>query len=187
MLLERSLEEAPVIERNGYHYFIHPITDGVPEVDAGLLREVASRIVRALDTTDFDKIVCVEAMGIHLGTLLSTMLDRPLVIVRKRRYGLDGEIEIVQEKGYGREKLYLNGVSEGDEVVVVDDVVSTGGTLVGVLNALREAGAEIKDVVVVIARGGLRRVREETGIEVKYLVRVEVDEDGVRVVESRYR
>lgn len=32
MLLEKSLEEAPVVNRNGYWYFIHPITDGVPEL-----------------------------------------------------------------------------------------------------------------------------------------------------------
>ncbi|WP_456481628.1 hypoxanthine/guanine phosphoribosyltransferase [Methanopyrus sp.] len=187
MLLEKSLEEAPVVNRNGYWYFIHPITDGVPELPPELLREVVYRIVRALDNTDFDKIVCVEAMGIHLGALLSDVLDRPLVIVRKREYGLDGEVEITQEKGYGVEKLYLNGVSEGDRVVVVDDVISTGGTLVGLLNALDDVGAEVEDVVVVVARGGLERVKEETGIDVKYLVRVEVSEDGVSVVESRYR
>ncbi len=186
MLLERSLEEAPVVDRDGYHYFIHPITDGIPEVSPELLREVTARFVKALDTFDFDKIVCVEAMGIHLGASLANALDRPMVIVRKRSYGLDGEREVVQRKGYGEERLYINGIEEGNRVVIVDDVVSTGGTLKAVLPALEDAGAEIVDVLVAICRGGVEEVEKETGHRVKYLVRVEVGPDGVEVVESNY-
>ncbi len=186
MLLEKTLEEAPVVDKDGYHYFIHPITDGVPGIDPELLREVTARFVKALDTLDFDKIVCVEAMGIHLGASLSNVLDRPMVIVRKRSYGLEGEIEVIQRKGYGEERLYINGIEEGDRIVVVDDVVSTGGTLKAVLPALEEAGAEIVDVLVAICRGGAEEVEEETGHRVKYLVKVEVGPDGVEVVESNY-
>ena len=179
--LKKSLLEAPVFKRGEYNYFIHPITDGVPEVRPELIREVTGHIVRIADL-DADKIVTVEAMGIPIGTALSNICDIPMVIVRKRKYGLPGEIEVSQVTGYSKSQLFLNGINKGDRVVVVDDVISTGGTLLAVLKSLKIAGAIVKDIVVVIRRGdGVARLREE-GYEVKTMVDVEVDEKRVTSV-----
>ena len=52
--LKKSLLEAPVFKRGEYNYFIHPITDGVPEVRPELIREVTGHIVRIADM-DVDK------------------------------------------------------------------------------------------------------------------------------------
>ena len=179
--LKKSLLEAPVFKRGEYNYFIHPITDGVPEVRPELIREVTGHIVRIADL-DADKIVTVEAMGIPIGTALSNICDIPMVIVRKRKYGLPGEIEVSQVTGYSKSQLFLNGINKGDRVVVVDDVISTGGTLLAVLKSLKIAGAIVKDIVVVIRRGdGVARLREE-GYEVKTMVDVKVDETHVTSV-----
>jgi adenine phosphoribosyltransferase len=182
--LKKSLLEAPVFKRGEYNYFIHPITDGVPEVRPELIREVTGHIVRVADL-DVDKIVTVEAMGIPIGTGLSLICDIPMVIVRKRRYGLPGEIEVSQVTGYSKSQLFLNGICKGDRVIVVDDVVSTGGTLLAVLKSLKIAGAIVKDIVVVVRRGeGADRLREE-GYFVKTMVDVEVGDRGVTsVIES---
>jgi adenine phosphoribosyltransferase len=179
--LKKSLLEAPVFKRGEYNYFIHPITDGVPEVRPELIREVTGHIVRIADL-DADKIVTVEAMGIPIGTALSNICDIPMVIVRKRKYGLPGEIEVSQVTGYSKSQLFLNGINKGDRVVVVDDVISTGGTLLAVLKSLKIAGAIVKDIVVVIRRGdGVVRLREE-GYDVKTMVDVKVDEKHVTSV-----
>jgi adenine phosphoribosyltransferase len=179
--LKRSLLEAPVFKRGEYNYFIHPITDGVPEIRADLLREVAAQIVRMADL-EADKIVTVESMGIPIGTALSLISDIPLVIIRKRKYGLPGEVEVSQVTGYSRSQLFLNGIKKGDRVVVVDDVISTGGTLLAVLKSLEVAGASVKDIVVVVKRGeGAQRLRAE-GYSVKTMVDVEVDEKRVTEV-----
>ena len=179
--LKKSLLEAPVFKRGEYNYFIHPITDGVPEVRPELIREVTGHIVRIADL-DADKIVTVEAMGIPIGTALSNICDIPMVIVRKRKYGLPGEIEVSQVTGYSKSQLFLNGINKGDRVVVVDDVISTGGTLLAVLKSLKIAGAVVKDIVVVIRRGdGVVRLREE-GYDVKTMVDVKVDEKHVTSV-----
>ena len=179
--LKRSLLEAPVFKRGEYNYFIHPITDGVPEIRADLLREVAAQIVRMADL-EADKIVTVESMGIPIGTALSLISDIPLVIIRKRKYGLPGEVEVSQVTGYSRSQLFLNGIKKGDRVVVVDDVISTGGTLLAVLKSLEVAGASVKDIVVVVKRGeGVQRLRSE-GYSVKTMVDVEVDEKRVTEV-----
>ena len=182
--LKKSLLEAPVFKRGSYNYFIHPITDGVPEVRPELIREVTSHIVR-IANLDVDKIVTIEAMGIPIGIGLSIMCDIPLVIIRKRKYGLPGEIEVSQVTGYSKSQLFLNGINKGDRVLIVDDVISTGGTLLATIKSLQVAGAIVKDVVIVVQRGdGVSLVRSK-GHFIKTMVQVEVDESKVtRVVES---
>jgi adenine phosphoribosyltransferase len=185
--LKKSLLQAPVFKRGSYNYFIHPISDGVPEVRPELIREVAGHIVRIADL-DVDKIITVEAMGIPIGISLSIMCDIPLVIIRKRKYGLPGEIEVSQVTGYSKSQLFLNGINKGDRVIVVDDVISTGGTLLATLESLKVAGATVKDVVAVIQRGdGVSRLASK-GYAVKTMVQVEVDESRVtQVIESDNR
>ena len=181
--LTKSLLEAPIFKRGEYNYFIHPITDGVPEVRPELIREVTGHIMRIADL-EVDKIVTVEAMGIPIGTGLSIICDIPLVIIRKRKYGLPGEIEVSQVTGYSKSQLFLNGINKGDRVIVVDDVISTGGTLLAVLKSLEVAGAIVKDVVVVVKRGeGVERLRKE-GYAVKTMVDVEVGESRVTSVKK---
>lgn len=182
--LKKSLLEAPVFKRGSYNYFIHPITDGVPEVRPELIREVTANIVR-IANLEVDKIVTVEAMGIPIGIGLSMICDIPLVIIRKRKYGLPGEIEISQVTGYSKSQLFLNGINKGDRVIVVDDVISTGGTLLATLESLKVAGATVVDVVIVVQRGdGVEKLRSE-GYAIKTMVQVEVDESRVtKVIES---
>ncbi len=166
-----------MVKRGEYNYFIHPITDGVPVVEPALLREVCTGMLRVLDLNGVDKIVVVEAMGIHIGSVLSTMTDIPMTIMRKREYKLPGEIAVHQATGYSKGELYLNGISKGDRVVIVDDVVSTGGTMRALLQALSIAGAEVTDVCFAIQRGN-----PSIGRPYKSLVKIEVAEK-VHVVE----
>jgi adenine phosphoribosyltransferase len=175
--LVESLETCPMVKRGEYNYFIHPITDGVPIVDPELLREVCTAMVKMLNFTGVEKIVVVEAMGIHIGSILSTMTDIPMTIMRKREYKLPGEIAVHQTTGYSKGELYLNGVYEGNRVVIVDDVISTGGTMKALLKALEIAGAEVVDVCIAIQRGD-----PDIGRPYKSLVKIEVTEK-VHVVE----
>ncbi|MHC1593898.1 MAG: hypoxanthine/guanine phosphoribosyltransferase [Methanotrichaceae archaeon] len=179
--LKKSLREAPIYKRGEYNYFIHPITDGVPEVRPDLIREVVTHIIRTANL-DVDKIVTVEAMGIHIGTALSLFTDIPLVIIRKKKYDLPGEIEVSQVTGYSKGHLFLNGISPGDRVVVVDDVVSTGGTALATLGALEAAGAEVRDVIAVIERGEGAETLRKNGYQIKTMVKVEADESGVTII-----
>jgi len=183
--LKISLIEAPIIKKGQYNYFVHPITDGVPLVDPDVLKEAAEGI-RKYGNLDVDKIVCVEAMGIHIATALSIMTGIPFVVVRKRQYGLDGEVAVHQITGYSKGELYINGLKEGDKVILVDDVVSTGGTMIAVLKAMEKMGVEIVDVFAVVEKGeGKYIVEEETGFEVKSLVKVNVVDGKVKIEGSR--
>jgi adenine phosphoribosyltransferase len=182
-ILKESLKSAPIVKRGEYNYFIHPISDGVPLIRPELLREVIATMVRYADL-DVDKIVTVEAMGLPLGASLSQITDIPFIIIRKRKYGLPGEIAVHQTTGYSKGELYLNGINKGDRVLLIDDVLSTGGTAKAVIQALEQAGAEIKDFVVVIERGDGKKVIEDMGYAVKTLVKIDVDANGVKVLKT---
>jgi adenine phosphoribosyltransferase len=175
--LVHTLETCPIVKRGEYNYFIHPITDGIPVVDPALLREVCGAMLKVLNLSGVDKIVVVEAMGIHIGSVLSTMTDIPMTIMRKRAYRLPGEIAVHQATGYSKGELYLNGIMKGDRVVIIDDVVSTGGTMRALLEALEIAGADVVDVCIAIQRGD-----PDIGRPYKSLVKINVTEK-VHVVE----
>lgn len=179
--LRETMKNAPIVRRGTYNYFIHPISDGVPLVRPELLREVIACIVKNADM-DVDKIVTIEAMGLPLGAALSTITDIPFIIIRKRKYDLPGEIAVHQTTGYSRGELYLNGINKGDRVLIVDDVISTGGTMKAVIKALEKAGAVIQDIIVVIERGEGKRQVEEMGYEVKTMIKIDVDEHGVKIL-----
>jgi len=178
---KKSLEAAPIIRKGNYDYFVHPITDGVPRADPAILDEVAMAML-GLGNFDCDIILGPEALGVPLAVALSLELGIPYAIARKREYGLPGEIKIDQSTGYSNGAMYINDIRAGDRVVVVDDVISTGGTLKAIIAALRAAGVEIADVLIAVEKGdAARRLEEETGVRVRALVRVEV-RDGRLVV-----
>ncbi|MCA1812837.1 MAG: purine phosphoribosyltransferase family protein [Halobacteriales archaeon] len=173
-LLRESALASPVIKKGDYDYFVHPLTDGVPRVEAALLREVADEIVRIADTR-VDLILTAEAMGIPLATAVSDRTGLPFAIIRKRSYGLPGEVAVHQVTGYSKGELYINGVNPGDRVLFVDDVISTGGTLNASLEALSKADARVVDIVVVFEKGsGKARVERERNVKVKTLLKVDV-------------
>jgi len=182
--LRQSLLDAPIIEKDGYHYFVHPISDGVPTLKPELLREIVIRIIRKAELTDVDKIVTPEAMGIHISTAVSLMTDIPVVVIRKRQYGLDGERELFQETGYSENEMFINDVREGDRVLVLDDVLSTGGTLAAVIEALDDIGADVVDTVAVIKKVGGENAVEEEGYDVKTLINVDVVDGEVVVLDE---
>ncbi|EMA06564.1 hypoxanthine/guanine phosphoribosyltransferase [Haloferax denitrificans] len=177
--LEESLHEAPIIDKDGYSYLVHPISNGVPMLDPQLLREVVVGITRAADL-DVDKIVAPEAMGIHIATALSLQTDVPLVVIRKREYGLDGEVALHQTTGYSESEMFINDIEDGDRVLVVDDLLSTGGTLAAICGALDDIGADISDIVVAIRKVG-ETALDDTDYEATSLVDISVDEEGVEI------
>ena len=179
--LRRSLLDAPIIEKDGYHYFVHPISDGVPMLEPGLLREIVIRLIRKADLEDVDKIVTPAAMGIHISTAVSLMTDIPLVVIRKRQYGLDGEVALFQETGYSESEMYINDVDEGDRVLVLDDVLSTGGTLKAILTSLEDIGADVVDTVAVIKKAGANEL-DGTEHDVRTLINVDVQDGEVVIV-----
>ncbi|WP_255150485.1 hypoxanthine/guanine phosphoribosyltransferase [Halorarius halobius] len=182
--LAQSLRDAPIVEKDGYHYFVHPISDGVPMLEPSLLREIVVKIIRKASLEDVDKIVTPAAMGIHISTAVSLMTDIPLVVIRKREYGLEGETPLFQQTGYSESQMYINDVEAGDRVLVLDDVLSTGGTLSAIVDALDDIGADVVDIVAVIKKVGGENKLDESNHRAKTLINVDVVDGDVVVVDE---
>lgn len=180
--LRESLKAAPVIWKGEYPYFIHPITDGVPRMHPDVLTAITELVVDRVDWNNVDLLLGIEAMGLPLTAPLSMATGIPLVIARKRSYGLEGEVEIDQSTGYSKGAMYLNNLKEGERIAILDDVLSTGGTLEAVIEGVRRAGAHVTEIIAVVEKGGgLKRLQGlYPDINIQSLVRLEMD--GATVV-----
>ncbi|MBN1861636.1 MAG: purine phosphoribosyltransferase family protein [Candidatus Thermoplasmatota archaeon] len=174
--LEKSLYKAPIVKKGNYDYVIHPITDGVPFIAPELLKEVSDEIKKHIKKFGkIDRIVTMEAMGIPLASALSLDIGIPFTIIRKREYGLPGEVSVEQVTGYSKSKLYINGLKKGDTIVLVDDVLSTGGTLRAVLSVLKTMNVIVKGVFIAINKGShIQEISTEFHVPIISLVSIDV-------------
>jgi adenine phosphoribosyltransferase len=184
--LRKSLQAAPVIWKGDYPYFIHPVTDGVPRMHPDVLSAITELVVERVNWDNVDVLLGIEAMGLPLTAPLSMATGIPLVIARKRSYGLDGEIKIDQSTGYSKGEMFLNNLEDGERIAILDDVLSTGGTLEAVIEGVRRSKAEVTDIVAVVEKGaGLRRLQAKyPDIRIQSLVRLEMDGDRVVLLDE---
>lgn len=181
--LRTSVSDSVVKDKNGYPYFIHPVTDGIPRMDPELLSEIIDSLI-SIGDFNCDVIVCPESMGIHLAAPVSLRLGIPYSVIRKRGYGLPGEVSVAQSTGYSDAKLFINGIGKGDRVVILDDVLSTGGTMRAMVNAFKDTiGADVVDTIVVFDKSEVREeLSAELEIPIKALLKVSV-KDGRVVID----
>ncbi len=180
--IDRSLQTAPVLDRGGYPYIIHPLLDGVPRVDPGLLIAWAEWAGGQDILQGANLLVAPEAMGLPLATALAMKSGLPYVAVRKRQYDLEDETVAYCETGYSETCLYVNDVREGDRVVLVDDVLSTGGTADALLDTLKAVGATIQGVLVFVDKGDqTERLERKHSVPVRAMRRIQVSGDRVEL------
>ena len=184
-VLQNSLKGAPIIWKGDYPYFIHPISDGIPRMDADVLRATRDLIVEMVDWSKVDLIVSVEAMGLPLLAAVGEVTGKPTVVIRKRSYGMKGEVGVDVSTGYSKSTAYINDINPGERILIVDDVISTGGTLEPLLEALEGMGAILQDVIVAIEKGkGRERLASERPEwPIRTLAKIEIIDGRVEIVE----
>ena len=181
-ILKQSLEKAPIIWKGDYPYFIHPITDGVPRLEPNVLEAIIGLSVPLINWEKIDVILGIEAMGLPLMAPLSMRTNIPMVIARKRQYGLEGEVEINQETGYSKGSIFLNDIKPGEKIAIIDDVLSTGGTIRSVIEGVKRTGAVIQNIVVVVEKGPGMKVLQDDYPNIKFDSLVKLEMDGEKVV-----
>ena len=72
--------------------------------------------------------------------------------------------------------FFLNyGLKKGDRIVIVDDVLSTGGTLIAVLTALKQIGVVVKEVFIAIDKGNVaNRIMNETKVKITAIANIDI-------------
>ncbi|MHC3438045.1 orotate phosphoribosyltransferase [Natrialbaceae archaeon A-gly3] len=127
------------------------------ETDPRCLEAVAEAFAERID--DDTKLAGVALGAVPLAAATSVTAGVPYVIARKQR------------KEYGTANLVEGRLEDGEEVVVLEDIVTTGTSLVDAIEALREAGATVNRALVVVDReeGGRENV-EDADVEMEALV-----------------
>jgi len=111
------------------------------QLDPVLLKAIAEFLQGAIPE-DVDMLAGLEMGGIPIATMLGQLSGLPVLFVRK------------EAKTYGTCKLAEGGDIEGKKLLIVEDVVTSGGAILDGVKQLRERGAEVTDVVCVIDREG---------------------------------
>jgi orotate phosphoribosyltransferase len=109
------------------------------EADPKLLKAIAEALV-PLVPPGVDALAGLEMGGIPIATMLSQLTGLPVLLVRKKA------------KDYGTCKIAEGGQVKGRKLLIVEDVVTSGGAILAAAKALREEGALLANVVCVIDR-----------------------------------
>ncbi len=115
------------------------------------LRQAAAAYRRLLETLSFDLLAATPLAGLPIGTAICLEMNLPLIYPRKqaKRYGTGKQIE-------GRWEV-------GQKVVIVDDLITSGDSLLKSITFLKAAGLRVSDAVVLIDReqGGRETLQAE--------------------------
>ncbi len=184
-ILKQSLSDAPIIWKGDYPYFIHPITDGVPRLEPNVLQAIVDLTEPLVDWDNIDIILGIEAMGLPLTAPLAMRTGVPMVIARKRNYGLEGEVQINQQTGYSKGSIYLNDIKAGERIAIIDDVLSTGGTMRSVIEGVKQTKASIENIVIVVEKGdGMQNLKQDyPSIRFDSLVKLHMDGEKIIVTD----
>jgi len=193
-LIVEAFRSAVVAVKRGYGglkeylYIVNPITDNIPPPEPLLVSLLAESMKRFLESRGgAGKVVVPEALGLPVGSIVAYRLGLPLAVVRKRSYPVRG-VRVEYTSGYEEGSYHVYGVEPGDKVYLVDDAVSTGGTLKAVVEALRRVDVEVVAVAASIFKPqyGAVEAAESLGVPYWRAVDVYVSRDGnVRLVNPR--
>jgi len=121
--------------------------------DPNLFHRVLHSYSDLLEQLNFDRIAGIPYGSLPTATGLSLALHKPLIYPRK------------EVKAHGARRLIEGDFNEGDQVVVVDDILITGGSVLEGIAKLESSGLVVKDVVVFIDHGGQRDRRARERLE----------------------
>lgn len=121
-----------------------------------------------------DAVVGIEARGFILAAPVAYVLGASFVPVRKAGKLPYDTNSAGYELEYGQEtiEVHVDAVAPGDRVLIVDDVLATGGTLEATAALVKAAGAEVVAVSVLLALGFLHGMDRLSGLDVRPLLEV---------------
>ncbi len=107
-----------------------------------ILRIICDQIIEKIKdfSLEMDYLACVELGGIPIGTLVADRTELPLIIVRK------------ESKDHGIKGRLVGDFEKGKTVLLLEDVTTTGGSVLSAINALKDEGLNVENVITVVDR-----------------------------------
>ncbi|ATR82494.1 adenine phosphoribosyltransferase [Pseudomonas sp. HLS-6] len=128
------------------------------------LRHVADAFIERYVEAEFSHIGAMDARGFLIGAIIAHQLNKPLILFRKQ-----GKLPAnVLTEGYQTEygeaflEVHADSLCEGDSVLIFDDLIATGGTLLAAANLIRRTGAQVFEAAAIIdlpELGGSQRLQ----------------------------
>ncbi|MFN2107535.1 MAG: orotate phosphoribosyltransferase [Candidatus Promineifilaceae bacterium] len=143
------------------------------------LRQVAGAYRTVLEWLDYDVLSATPLAGLPIGTAIALNMNQPLIYPRQTA------------KSYGTGKAIEGVYSVGDTAVVIDDLITSGDSIVQTIAALKAGGLRVTDAVVLIDReeGGVEYLAAEgyrlhSIMSISYLLSVLLDQE--QISEKKY-
>jgi adenine phosphoribosyltransferase len=142
--------------------------------DAEAFRHAVDEIVRPFAGKKIEKVAGIEARGFILGGAIAHQLSAGFVPIRKKGKLPHAKVTIAYSLEYGIDEMemHVDAVKEGERVILVDDLIATGGTAEGAVKLLKQFGADVVAACFVIDLpdlGGAKKI-EALGTPVRSLL-----------------
>ncbi len=123
-----------------------------------MIKNLQDLISEEIGFENFDTIATVPTGGLVIASALAIETVKPLIYVRTK------------PKEYGTSKSIEGKIRQGMRVLMIDDVATSGGSIVSSINILKEKGVEVKDAYVIINRlEGAEKLLELEGVKIHQL------------------
>ncbi len=138
-------------------------------------REACDRFVDRYKDMDVDKIVGIDARGFVFGAVLAYRLGVGFVPVRKKGKLPFDTIEETYSLEYGEDTLEIHkdALAKGERVVIVDDLIATGGTVGATVKLVENLGAELLECAFIVELPDLGGRKEIPGVKIFAMVEFE--------------
>jgi adenine phosphoribosyltransferase len=132
--------------------------------DARAFRQAVDQLVQPWAGTKMDKVAGMEARGFILGGAVAHQLSAGFVPIRKKGKLPHTTVRIAYSLEYGLDEMEMHqdAVKPGEKVILVDDLIATGGTAEGACKLLKQIGADVVAACFVIDLpdlGGAQKIR----------------------------
>lgn len=145
--------------------------------DARAFRCAVDELVQPYVGMKIDKIAGIEARGFIIGGAIAHQLSAGFIPIRKKGKLPDKTVSMTYSLEYGEDEMemHVDAIKPGEKVILVDDLIATGGTAEGAVKLLRQIGAELVSACFIIDLKDLpgRKKLEGMGVEVRSLVQFE--------------
>jgi adenine phosphoribosyltransferase len=135
-------------------------------LDAQGLRETIDKFVNRYSNSGIQTIAVIEARGFLIGAPLAYLLGCGLVPIRKKGKlpGKTRGIDYYLEYGADRVEIHEDAILPGQKVLLVDDLIATGGTAQAAIELLAQSGAVLHEAAFLVDLpdlGGSKKLREK--------------------------
>ncbi len=121
-------------------------------LDPRALHMVADNFTQHYMNADITHIASLDARGFLIGSVVAYKLNLPLVLVRKKGK-LPGKVlqeQYTLEYGTSTVEIHDDACGEGDKVLIIDDLIATGGSILAASTLLRRLGAQVTEAAAII-------------------------------------